>query len=263
MDFIKVLNRHTLFEYTDLLDSEFVAWIKIMSLTAYLEKEPTREQMLKEVHHKTLDSLQEKLKTHAISLQDILKKVLKDAQSVNIRREEWKKRKQRSRDLNKIVTQDVTQDVPHKEKEKEIDIEKDIIPPIVPQGGQREKKVSVFKKPTLDEVALYCLDRKNGIIASEFWDHYEANGWRVGKTPMKDWKAAVRTWEQKRKGGEFNVRSKANFGFEKRQSVQTKTDAEVDEITRRYLARQATGDKATGVPEADDVPDFPMPRDRA
>lgn len=53
-----------------------------------------------------------------------------------------------------------------------------------------------FTPPTMEDVLLYCLDRKNHVSAQKFIDHYTANGWRVGKNPMKDWKAAVRTWER-------------------------------------------------------------------
>ena len=53
-----------------------------------------------------------------------------------------------------------------------------------------------FKKPTLEEVQAYCVERNNGVDAELFINHYESNGWKVGKTPMKDWKAAVRTWER-------------------------------------------------------------------
>lgn len=56
-----------------------------------------------------------------------------------------------------------------------------------------------FVKPTLDEVKAYCTERKNHIDPSRFIDYYESNGWKVGKNPMKDWKAAVRTWESKDK----------------------------------------------------------------
>ena len=54
-----------------------------------------------------------------------------------------------------------------------------------------------FKKPTLEEVQTYCLERNNNINAELFIDYYESNGWKVGKNSMKDWKAAVRTWEKK------------------------------------------------------------------
>ena len=56
-----------------------------------------------------------------------------------------------------------------------------------------------FVKPTLDEVRAYCLERKNGIDPEAFIDHYDSNGWRVGKSPMKDWRAAIRNWERQRK----------------------------------------------------------------
>lgn len=52
-----------------------------------------------------------------------------------------------------------------------------------------------FIKPTLEEVQAYCDERNNNVDAQRFIDYYSSNGWRVGKNPMKDWKAAVRTWE--------------------------------------------------------------------
>lgn len=57
-----------------------------------------------------------------------------------------------------------------------------------------------FKKPTLEEVEEYCKERNNNINAQKFIDFYESKGWKVGKTPMKDWKACIRTWE----GNNFN-----------------------------------------------------------
>ena len=54
-----------------------------------------------------------------------------------------------------------------------------------------------FVKPTVDEVAAYCRERNNGIDAEAFVDFYDSKGWLIGKNPMKDWKAAVRTWERK------------------------------------------------------------------
>lgn len=53
-----------------------------------------------------------------------------------------------------------------------------------------------FVKPTLEEVTQYCKERNNQVDPQQWIDHYTANGWKVGKNPMKDWKAAVRTWEK-------------------------------------------------------------------
>lgn len=57
---------------------------------------------------------------------------------------------------------------------------------------------SRFVPPSLREVEAYCSERRNGVDPQAWLDHYESNGWRVGRNPMKDWKAAVRTWERQR-----------------------------------------------------------------
>lgn len=62
-------------------------------------------------------------------------------------------------------------------------------------GGGRKK----FTIPTPEEVQAYCDERKNGISGHQFCDFYSSKGWKIGKEPMKDWKAAVRTWEMRRK----------------------------------------------------------------
>lgn len=54
-----------------------------------------------------------------------------------------------------------------------------------------------FIKPTLEEVSEYCRQRKNNVDPGAFIDFYNSNGWKVGRNPMKDWKAAVRTWEKR------------------------------------------------------------------
>ena len=58
-----------------------------------------------------------------------------------------------------------------------------------------KKTQSVFLKPAIQEIKDYCLERNNIVNAEKFFNYYEANGWKVGKNPMKDWKACVRTWE--------------------------------------------------------------------
>lgn len=53
-----------------------------------------------------------------------------------------------------------------------------------------------FIPPTVEEVRSYCAERNNNVDAQRFVDYYTANGWLVGKNKMKDWRAAVRTWER-------------------------------------------------------------------
>ena len=63
----------------------------------------------------------------------------------------------------------------------------------IPANNPKRKR---FVKPTLSEIEQYCIERKNNVNAEQFFDYYESNGWKVGKNSMKDWKAAVRTWER-------------------------------------------------------------------
>ena len=86
-----------------------------------------------------------------------------------------------------------------------------------------------FTAPTVEEVSAYCRERGNSVDPQHFVAHYEANGWRVGKNPMKDWKAAVRNWSRSdsqrqgvaAKGNKFN-------NFKGR-------DIDYDDLERRLL----------------------------
>ena len=67
------------------------------------------------------------------------------------------------------------------------------------QEKEKIYKKERFEKPTVSEVKAYCEERRNNIDPQAFVDFYDSKGWKVGNTPMRDWKAAVRTWEAKRK----------------------------------------------------------------
>ena len=54
-----------------------------------------------------------------------------------------------------------------------------------------------FKKPTINDIKDYCIERNNNIDSIRFHNYYESKGWMIGKNKMKDWKAAVRTWESR------------------------------------------------------------------
>ena len=73
------------------------------------------------------------------------------------------------------------------EIEKEIEIEKD-----------NNKRSRSFTPPTREEVKAYCQERNRGVNPDKWYDFYESKGWMVGKNKMKDWKASVRTWEEKK-----------------------------------------------------------------
>lgn len=63
----------------------------------------------------------------------------------------------------------------------------------------RGEKAKRFIPPSVEEVEQYCFERNNNIDAQSFINFYESKGWMIGKNKMKDWKAAVRTWERSRK----------------------------------------------------------------
>jgi hypothetical protein len=87
-----------------------------------------------------------------------------------------------------------------------------------------------FVKPSVDEIRNYCLERKNGIDPQQFFDYYESKGWMIGKNHMKDWKASVRTWENRRKGeGNGSVARISRVDEEER-------NREIDEHFRRVQA---------------------------
>ena len=100
--------------------------------------------------------------------------------------------------------------LPNVEKEKEIDKEKD----------------KRFIKPSVNDIADYCNNNNYNIDAERFYDYYESKGWKVGKAPMKDWKAAVRMWsrnnKQENKMPDFTLKKK-----------ERKLSAEDEEILRR------------------------------
>ena len=57
-----------------------------------------------------------------------------------------------------------------------------------------ETKEKKFTPPTVEEVAAYASEKGYKMEAERFVDFYASKGWKVGNTPMKDWKAAVRNW---------------------------------------------------------------------
>jgi hypothetical protein len=87
------------------------------------------------------------------------------------------------------------------------------------------KRAAPFVSPTLEEVKAYCEERANGIDPEAWIAHYESNGWKVGKNPMKDWRAAVRTWE--------------HSGFESEDQVKAREKTERHKIVDAVLAKAA------------------------
>lgn len=67
----------------------------------------------------------------------------------------------------------------------------------LPPNGVSDARAKRFTPPTLDDVSAYVRERGSNVDPQRFLDFYASKGWMVGKNPMKDWKAAVRTWEKR------------------------------------------------------------------
>ena len=83
------------------------------------------------------------------------------------------------------------------------------IPDNKPDNDTDRVALKRFTPPTVDEVAAYCGERNNRIDPQTFVDFYASKGWVVGKSKMKDWKAAIRTWEKR--DGNSQPERKVNF----------------------------------------------------
>lgn len=108
----------------------------------------------------------------------------------------------------------------------------------IPQGGATEKQARPrFIPPSMEEVRDYCESRGNTVDPQAFVDFYESNGWRVGKNPMKDWRAAVRTWEAKRKAEAEPLPVRRSAEEERR----AHNDAVCQRAYERWTGRQEQG----------------------
>ena len=102
-------------------------------------------------------------------------------------------------DVSKMDTECIQNGYIGKDSIGKVSIDKNSIDKDSKGESVRGEKAKRFYPPTLDEVKQYCEERNNNIDPMAFIDFYSSKGWMIGKNRMKDWKAAVRTWERKRK----------------------------------------------------------------
>ena len=94
-------------------------------------------------------------------------------------------------EMAKMAIEEEEEDKEEVEDKEEEEVEE---VPTVPKKREARKR---FSPPSAAEVREYCRERENAVDAESFVDFYAAKGWKVGNAPMKDWKAAVRTWEKR------------------------------------------------------------------
>ena len=123
--------------------------------------------------------------------------------------------------LSKIENQTLKNLKADFKKFKDINIDNNIT------NNKKEINKERFKKPTLKDVEKYCKERNNGINPQTFIDFYESKGWLIGKSPMKDWKACVRTWEKRKVYGSVKVEP---LWYEEAQDIKIISKQEQEEM---------------------------------
>lgn len=123
--------------------------------------------------------------------------IKKRANDVKNMRERWRNSKSKENDVENIEENNMENYEENYEENPEENAEETGESKVNKSKVKENKnKINRFIPPTLKEVEEYCLERQNGIDPQRFIDFYEARGWMIGKNKMKDWKAAVRTWER-------------------------------------------------------------------
>ena len=111
-------------------------------------------------------------------------------------------KQEQANQANQAVPAPVPAPVPALEKESEAD---------------KPLRASRFTPPTVEQVSAYCRERGNGVDPQRFVDYYAARGWKLGEESMKNWQAAVRTWERRDSGK--NIRSPDRYTYTEDESL--------------------------------------------
>lgn len=193
-------------------DSLIVIWLKILVLAGatndngmiYFTPEiPYTDQLLSTEFNRPLSTVQFALQTfERFGMIEIINEIInvsnweryQNIEGLERVREQNRIRKQNQREREKLLlsrdSHGTVTECHAPDKEEELDKE----PELDRELDNRSRKR--FTAPTVEEVSAYCRERGNSVDPQHFVAHYEANGWKVGRNPMKDWKAAVRTWER-------------------------------------------------------------------
>ena len=99
------------------------------------------------------------------------------------------------------------------------------------------KGSSRFQKPSIEEIRQYCQEKGYNVDAEQFFNFYESKGWVVGKSPMKNWRAAVCTWNKREK--EIPQRKRES----RKESVLEHNLKVMDQMFGTNLHQQAYGQK--------------------
>jgi predicted phage replisome organizer len=110
-------------------------------------------------------------------------------EQTRIRNIKYREKQKALRDVS-VTSHDATEEERERDKEGDKDKDKE-------ERGTDKPSSPRFIPPSLEDASTYCQERNNGIDPQHFIDYYSARGWKLGKEKMKDWKAAIRTWEKR------------------------------------------------------------------
>jgi predicted phage replisome organizer len=167
----------------------------------FSEEIPYNEQMLATITRTNIDVVRSAIKIFTqLNMMEIFDDgtyYMNEVQKMLGSETYWANQKRLQREQQKQLDWKMSNEsptCPSKSIDKELDKDIDI-----KENNKKKTTTKVFVKPSLEEVKAYCEERKNGIDPEIFIAFYESKGWKVGKSPMKNWKAAMITWENRRK----------------------------------------------------------------
>ena len=161
----------------------------------FSETIPYNEKMLSVITNTNIDIVRSAMKVFAeLKMVEILDdNTIYMAEVLKLTGSETEYARKKREYRQKLLGQGQNEDNVRQEIEKELELDKEI----EKDNNKSDKPTTKrFTPPSLEEVQAYCTERNNNVDAERFINHYTSNGWMVGRNKMKDWKAAVRTWER-------------------------------------------------------------------
>ena len=143
-------------------------------------------------------------------------------------KEQSKRRTNQKPNENQIKTKQEPKAQPKRNTSNDVNVNVNYLESNKGVIGGKEK---TFRKPKIEEIQQYCLERNNNINPESFYDFYESKDWYVGKNKMKDWKACVRTWEKRNtKKEEPNWFNKTNT----KENLNKEEERELKELLKEF-----------------------------
>lgn len=196
--------------YSNILLKLYLRSLKYHGRLMFNDRIPFNSTMLAQVTRHTVGTIEKAMKIFqelclvdvldngAIYMTDIQNFIGKSSSEAD-RVREYRLQIESEKSNNKLLSNNVQQKLYKCTPEIEIEIENRDREKDRKNSAGAKRRAPHFSPPSLQEVQEYCKERGNNIDAESFIDFYESKGWMVGSSKMKNWKAAVRTWENREK----------------------------------------------------------------